>query len=94
MVVDRIDGRTHHIAGIDPAHVEDARIVSVIEIGLPDTASRPSDRAIAAIAEGGVYRPSHYLELAKFEGRALRDRNQHVFRPTAHSIHKQPDRPR
>ncbi|MEE9926421.1 MAG: DUF3363 domain-containing protein [Brucella anthropi] len=69
VVVDGIDGRTHHVAGIDPARVSDARIGSVVEIGPPDTASRPSDRAIATIAEGGVYRPSRHLEQAKFEGR-------------------------
>ncbi|WP_233026539.1 DUF3363 domain-containing protein [Rhodopseudomonas boonkerdii] len=69
VVVDGIDGRTHHVAGIDPARVEDARIGSVVEIGPPDTAQRPSDRSIAAIAEDGVYRPSRHLEQAKFEGR-------------------------
>lgn len=69
VVVDGIDGRTHHVAGIDPAHVADARIGSVVEIGPPDTANRPSDRTIAASAEGGIYRPSRYLEQAKFEGR-------------------------
>ncbi|MDR6190333.1 type IV secretory pathway VirD2 relaxase [Agrobacterium pusense] len=69
IVVDGIDGRTHHLAGIDPARVEDARIGSVIEIGPAETTSRPSDRTIAAIAESGVYRPSRHLEQAKFEGR-------------------------
>jgi type IV secretory pathway VirD2 relaxase len=69
VVVDGIDGRTHHISNIEPAQLEDARIGSVIEIGPPDTAQRPSDRAIAAIAEGGIYRPSRHLEQAKFEGR-------------------------
>lgn len=69
VVVDGIDGRTHHVAGIDPARVDDARIGSVIEIGPADTAQRPSDRAIAAIAEDGIYRPIRHLEQAKFEGR-------------------------
>lgn len=69
VVVDGVDGRTHHIAGIDPARVEDTRIGSVIEIGPAETASRPSDRTIAGIAEGGVYRPSRHLEQARFEGR-------------------------
>lgn len=69
VVVDGIDGRTHHLAGIDPARVEDARIGSIVEIGSPDTTQRPSDRAIAAIAEAGIYRPSRHLEQAKFEGR-------------------------
>lgn len=69
VVVDGIDGRTHHLAGIDPARVEDARIGSVIEIGPADTTQRPSDRTIATIAEDGIYRPSRHLEQAKFEGR-------------------------
>jgi type IV secretory pathway VirD2 relaxase len=71
VVVDGVDGRTHHIAGIDPARLEDARIGSVIEIGPAETASRPSDRTIAGIAEGGVYRPSRHLEQVKFDGRVL-----------------------
>ncbi|BBE00015.1 DUF3363 domain-containing protein [Sphingobium amiense] len=69
VVVDGIDGRTHHLAGIDPARVADARIGSVVEIGPAETASRPSDRTIATIAEVGVYRPSRHLEQARFEGR-------------------------
>jgi hypothetical protein len=69
VVVDGIDGRAHHLPGIDPARIEDARIGSVVEIGPTETASRPSDRTIAAIAESGVYRPSRHLEQVKFEGR-------------------------
>ena len=38
VVVDGIDGRTHHVAGIEAARVEDARIGSVVEIGPADTA--------------------------------------------------------
>lgn len=34
-----------------------------------DSAGRPSDRAIAGMAEGGIYRPSRHLEEARFEGR-------------------------
>lgn len=69
VIVDGIDGRTHYVPGIDPARVIDARIGSVIEIGPPDTTQRPSDRAIAAVAEDGIYRPSRHLEQAKFDGR-------------------------
>lgn len=69
LVVDGIDGRTHHVPGIDPARVEDARIGSIIEVGPADTAGRPSDRTIATIAEDGLYRPSRHLEQARFEGR-------------------------
>ena len=69
LVVDGIDGRTHHVSGVDPARVEDARIGSIIEIGPPESTGRPSDRAIAAMAEDGLYRPSRHLEQARFEGR-------------------------
>lgn len=69
IVVDGIDGRTHHIAGIAPERLEDARIGSVVQIGPAEVTARPSDRSIAAIAEDGVYRPSRHLEQAKFEGR-------------------------
>jgi hypothetical protein len=69
LLVDGIDGRTHHVSGVDPARVEDARIGSVIEIGPPDSAGRPSDRAIAGMVEDGLYRPSRHLEQARFEGR-------------------------
>lgn len=69
LVVDGTDGRTHHVPGIDPVRVEDARIGSIIEVGPADTAARPSDRTIATIAEDGLYRPSRHLEQARFEGR-------------------------
>ncbi|MDQ0393482.1 type IV secretory pathway VirD2 relaxase [Labrys monachus] len=69
LVVDGIDGRMHHVSGIDTARVEEARIGSIIEIGPPDSAGRPSDRAIIATAEDGIYRPSRHLEQARFEGR-------------------------
>jgi type IV secretory pathway VirD2 relaxase len=69
LVVDGIDGRTHHLPGIDPARVEDARIGSIVEVGPTDAAQRPSDRTITAISENGIYRPSRHLEQVKFEGR-------------------------
>lgn len=69
VIVDGIDGRTHHIASIEPAKLEDARIGSVVEIGPADAARRPSDHAIAGVAENGIYRPSRHLEQARFTGR-------------------------
>jgi hypothetical protein len=69
LLVDGIEGRTHHVSGVDPARVKDARIGSVIEIGPPDSAGRPSDRAIAGMVEDGLYRPSRHLEQARFDGR-------------------------
>ncbi|WP_394259083.1 DUF3363 domain-containing protein [Xanthobacter autotrophicus] len=68
LVIDGIDGRTHHISGVDQAKVADARIGSVIEIGASDAGPRPADRAIAGIAEDGIYRPSRHLEQARFDG--------------------------
>ncbi|MFD2249375.1 DUF3363 domain-containing protein [Pseudochelatococcus lubricantis] len=69
IVVDGIDGRTHHVAGIAPERLEDARIGGVVQIGPDEATARPSDRTITAIAEDGIYRPSRHLERAKFEGR-------------------------
>jgi len=69
LVIDGIDGRTHHISGVDQAKVADARIGSVIEIGATDAGARPADRTIAGMAEDGIYRPNRHLEQARFDGR-------------------------
>jgi type IV secretory pathway VirD2 relaxase len=69
LVVDGVDGRTHHVPGVDPAGVKDAPIGSIVEIGSAEAGRRPSDRAIAGVAEDGVYRPSRHLEQARFDGR-------------------------
>jgi type IV secretory pathway VirD2 relaxase len=69
LIIDGIDGRTHHVPGIDPAGVEDISIGSIVEIGSTEAGRRPADRAIAGVAEEGVYRPSRHLEQARFDGR-------------------------
>lgn len=69
LVIDGTDGRTHHVSGVDQAKVADARIGSIIEIGATDAGPRPADRAIAGMAEDGIYRPSRHLEQARFDGR-------------------------
>ena len=69
LVIDGIDGRTHHVSSVDHAKVADARIGSVIEIGATDAGARPADRAIAGMAEDGIFRPSRHLEQARFDGR-------------------------
>ncbi|WP_413629309.1 DUF3363 domain-containing protein [Methylobacterium sp. W2] len=69
LVIDGIDGHTHHVSGVDQAKVADARIGSVIEIGATDAGPRPADRALAGMAEDGIYRPSRHLEQARFDGR-------------------------
>jgi len=68
-VVDGIDGRIHHVSGLDADRLEEAKVGSIVEVGPADAAARPSDRAIAAMAEDGIYRPSRHLEQARFEGR-------------------------
>ncbi|HLN24789.1 MAG TPA: DUF3363 domain-containing protein [Patescibacteria group bacterium] len=69
LIVDGIDGRSHHVANIDPARVEDAHIGSIIEIAPVAAGRRPADQAIVGMVEEGVYRPSRHLEQARFEGR-------------------------
>lgn len=69
LVIDGIDGRMHHVSGIEPARVEDSRIGSIVEIGPAENAVRPADRAIACMVEDGIYRPSRHLEQARFDGR-------------------------
>lgn len=69
LIVDGIDGRTHHVANIDPARVEDAHIGSIIEIAPVAAGRRPADQAIVGMVEEGIYRPSRHLEQARFEGR-------------------------
>lgn len=69
LLIDGIDGRTHHVSGVDQAKVVDARIGSVIEIGRTDAGPRPADHAIVSITEDGIYRPSRHLERARFDGR-------------------------
>ena len=69
LIIDGVDGRTHHVPGVDPAGVEDISIGSIVEFGSSEVGRRPADRAIAGVAEEGVYRPSRHLEQARFDGR-------------------------
>ncbi|WP_411194513.1 MULTISPECIES: DUF3363 domain-containing protein [Rhodopseudomonas] len=69
LIIDGIDGRTHHVAGVDPAGVENIGIGSIVEAGSAEVGRRPADRAISDMAENGVYRPSRHLEQARFDGR-------------------------
>jgi len=69
LIIDGVDGCTHHVPGVDSAGVEVIGIGSIVEIGSAEVGRRPADRAIAGVAEEGVYRPSRHLEQARFEGR-------------------------
>src|SRR6266481_5545146 len=69
LIIDGIDGRTHHVPGVDPAGVEVISLGGIVEVGLPEAGRRPADRGIASVAEERVYRPSRHLEQARFDGR-------------------------
>lgn len=47
----RIDDRTEHCYSIAPQRLEHVRIDGIVEIGPPNTAPRPLDLHIAAVAE-------------------------------------------
>ncbi len=66
VIVDGVDGRTHHVALDDKAVAADAPMGSIIEIGRAPVGPRASDRNIAALAAGaGVYRPSEHRAMAE-----------------------------
>lgn len=61
LIVDGVDGRTHHVALGDKAVAQDAPMGSIVEIGLSAVGPRASDRNIAAMAaDAGIYRPSEH----------------------------------
>jgi type IV secretory pathway VirD2 relaxase len=65
LIVDGVDGRTHHVALGDKAVAQDAPIGSIVEIGRAPVGPRASDRNIAAMAaDTGVYRPSAHRAMA------------------------------
>ena len=60
LIVDGLDGRVRHVE-IDSDAVSEIKIGAVVETGARQT-SRPADRTIAALADGGVYRPSEHRQ--------------------------------
>ncbi|WP_242448096.1 relaxase/mobilization nuclease domain-containing protein [Komagataeibacter rhaeticus] len=74
LVVDGIDGRVHHLRSFDPVQMEDIRNGAIVEIAaapVPDK-PRPSDRAILAHTEDGIYRPSVHLERMQLDRWSLK----------------------
>lgn len=66
LIVDGVDGRTHHVALGDKAIAQDAPMGSIVEIGRAPAGPRASDRNIAALAmDTGVYRPSEHRAMAE-----------------------------
>ncbi|WP_235271688.1 DUF3363 domain-containing protein [Gluconobacter oxydans] len=65
LVIEGLDGRTHHVAGIDPTALEGVRTGALIAVGPAVTGPRPVDREIVQVAgEGGVYRTAEHLDRA------------------------------
>jgi hypothetical protein len=66
LIVDGVDGRTHHIVLGDKAVAEDAPLGSIVEIRRAPAGLRPSDRNIAALAaDTGIYSPSEHRTIAE-----------------------------
>jgi type IV secretory pathway VirD2 relaxase len=60
LIVDGLDGRVRHVE-VDGDTAVTIPIGAVVETGARPT-SRPADRTIASLAEGGVYRPSDHRQ--------------------------------
>ncbi len=69
LVIDGVDGHTHHVETSDASRLEDFKRGHVVVLEPIPTKSdpRPADLNIATMAErsGGIYRPSEHLELAR-----------------------------
>lgn len=69
LVIDGVDGRTHHVETSDASRLDDIKRGHIIALDPLPTKSepRPADLNIATMAErsGGIYRPSEHLELAR-----------------------------
>ena len=66
LILDGVDGRTHHVALGDKAVAADAPMGGIVEIGRAPVGPRASDRNIAAMAaDTGVYRPSEHRAMAE-----------------------------
>nr|WP_301274200.1 DUF3363 domain-containing protein [Acetobacter senegalensis] len=66
LVIDGVDGRTHHVAGIDPVSLEGVRNGSIVAVGPEVAGPRPADREIVSVAgRDGVYREDRHLAQAR-----------------------------
>ena len=69
LVIDGVDGRTHHVETGDASRLDDIKRGHIVALDPLPTRSdpRPADLNIATMAEasGGIYRPSEHLELAR-----------------------------
>ncbi|WP_247067355.1 DUF3363 domain-containing protein [Novacetimonas hansenii] len=66
LVIDGVDGRPHHVAGISPGSLEGMRNGSIVAVGPEVAGPRTADREIVSIAgRDGVYREDTHLAKAR-----------------------------
>jgi type IV secretory pathway VirD2 relaxase len=66
LIVDGVDGRTHHVLLGDKTLAQDAPMGSIVEMGRRPAGPRASDRNIVAMArETGQYHPSEHRMIAE-----------------------------
>ena len=66
LIIDGLDGRTHHVAGIDLVSLEGVRNGSIVAVGPEVAGPRPADREIVSVAgRDGVYREDTHLANAR-----------------------------
>ena len=69
LVIDGVDGRTHHVETNDASRLDDIKRGHIVALDPLPTKSdpRPADLNIATMAESnnGIYRPNEHLELAR-----------------------------
>ncbi|MDF2998576.1 MAG: hypothetical protein K0R27_4213 [Xanthobacteraceae bacterium] len=69
LVIDGVDGRTHHVETSDASRLEEIKRGHIVALDPLPTKSdpRPADLNIATLAgmSGGIYRPSEHLELTR-----------------------------
>ena len=72
LVVDGVDGRAYHITASPQVDLGGLPIGAVITVS-KGPKPRPADRALAELAQGGIYRTSDHLEAARRDARQGRD---------------------
>ena len=73
LVLDGLDGKGRYVALPPGAELADFPQDGVVRVRATPAGPRPADRAIAAVAEDGVYRPDRHLALAQAEARSVDD---------------------
>ena len=70
LVLDSLDGKGRYVVLPPDTDLAAYRIGAVVEVRGVAAGPRPADRAVAGLAEQGVYQPSRHLQRAQAEGRS------------------------